>query len=71
MVNSMQLKARIMGEGYTQRSLANAIGISKNTLNSKVNGNVQFNLDEVEKICKVLHIDTSEEKCAIFLQGTS
>ena len=67
----MQLKARIMGGGYTQRSLAKAIGISKNTLNSKVNGNVQFNLDEVEKICKVLHIDTSEEKCAIFLQGTS
>lgn len=71
MVNTLQLKARIMSEGYTQRSLAKEIGINKNTLNSKVNGNVQFNIDEVEKICKVLHINTSEDKCAIFLQGTS
>lgn len=71
MVNTLKLKARIIGEGYSQRSLAKAIGINKNTLNSKVNGNVQFNIDEVDKICEVLHINTADDKCAIFLQGTS
>lgn len=71
MVNALQLKARIMSEGHTQRSLAKAIGISKNTLNSKINGGSQFNIDEVEKICDVLHIHDPEDKCAIFLRGTS
>lgn len=71
MVNALQLKARILSEGHTQRSLAKVIGISKNTLNSKINGSVQFNIDEVEKICDALHIDAPEEKCAIFLHGSS
>ena len=71
MVNTLQLTARIMGEGHTQRSLAKAIGINKNTLNSKINGSTQFNVDEVDRICKELHIDSAEDKCAIFLQGSS
>lgn len=71
MVDTLKLKARIMSAGHTQRSLAEALHINKNTLNSKVNGAVQFNVDEVGRICELLHIETPEEKCAIFLHGSS
>ena len=71
MVNKLQLKARIISEGHTQKSLAKLLGIGKNTLNSKINGSAQFNIDEVERICEVLHIDTPEEKCALFLHNSS
>lgn len=66
-MNSLKLKARIMEHGYTQRTLANELGMNKNTLNSRVNGETKFRVDEVERICELLHITTAEEKCSIFL----
>ena len=38
--------------GFTQRSLANSLGIGRNTLNLKINGKVPFNTKEVEEICE-------------------
>ena len=62
-----KLKSRIVEAGYTQKSLAKAMGISKNTLNSKINGKTQFNLKEVDTLCELLAICAPEEKAQIFL----
>lgn len=71
MVDTLKLKARIVGAGFTQRKLAEALGMNKNTLSAKVNGNVQFNTEEVCKICSLLNIESAEDKCAIFLHESS
>lgn len=63
-----KLKGKIVEKGYTQRSLAAALGMSKNTLNAKINGRVPFNTVEIERICKKLDIQSGSEKAEIFLQ---
>lgn len=62
-----KLKGKIAEAGYSQRSLAMELGMSKNTLNSKINGKVPFNTDEIERICEKLNIHDNAEKAAIFL----
>jgi transcriptional regulator with XRE-family HTH domain len=62
-----KLKGKIAEAGFSQRSLAEALGMSKNTLNAKVNGKVPFNTVEIEQICKVLGIHDVTEKATIFL----
>ena len=62
-----KLKGKIAEAGYSQRSLATKLGMSKNTLNSKVNGKIPFNTNEIEKICEVLGIHDGAEKASIFL----
>lgn len=63
-----KLKGKIAEMGYSQRALAEKLGMSKNTLNAKVNGKVPFNTVEVAKICEILDIHNGSEKAAIFLQ---
>lgn len=62
-----KLKGKIVEAGYTQRTLAVELGMSKNTLNAKVNGKKPFNTIEIERICDKLGIDSGAEKAEIFL----
>lgn len=62
-----KLKGKIAEAGYSQRSLAAELGMSKNTLNSKINGKIPFNTLEIERICEKLGIVDGTEKAAIFL----
>lgn len=64
---SNKLKAKIVEAGFSQRSLARELGMSKNTLNSKVNGKIPFNTVEIERICEKLGIHDGAEKASIFL----
>ena len=66
MIDTKRLKSKIVLSGMTQRSLAEAVGMSVNTLNSKINGSSSFRCDEVEAICNTLGIDSAEEKLGIF-----
>ena len=61
-----KLKGKIAEAGYSQRSLATELGISKNTLNSEVNGKTPFNTVEIERICEKLNIHDATEKALIF-----
>lgn len=70
-MRSNVLKGKIVEAGYTQRSLAKEMNMSKNTLNSKVNGKIAFDTDEVELICDILHIVEPVEKAYIFLTRAS
>ena len=61
-----KLKAKMTETGLTQRDLAKKMQLSKNTINNKVNGIVQFNLDEAKILAKLLQM--SDEECIdIFL----
>lgn len=66
-MSTNKLKGKIVEAGFTQRSLALEIGMSKNTLNSKVNGKIPFNTIEIEAICEKLGITDPAEKALIFL----
>jgi len=71
MLNKNLFKAAITRSGLTQGRLANHIGMSENTLSSRINGTSCFNIDEIDKICDVLNIDSNTEKCDIFLSKPS
>ena len=61
------LKGKMVEAGYTQRSLAKALNMSKNTLNSRINGKTAFDVDEVQRVCVLLNINSASDKCDIFL----
>lgn len=67
MLNKNLLKAAIVKAGFTQERLAESIGISSNTLSSRMVGASPFNTDEIDKICSVLNIIHNSEKADIFL----
>ena len=71
MLNTNKLKGAIISAGYTQKSFAEKLGISKNSLNLKVNGRSNFTLDEVDKICEILGISDVSKKVEIFLETQS
>ena len=64
------LKAAIIRAGYTQGEYASLIGISQNSLSSRMSGERQFTIDEVDKTRAVLGIDNSE-LCDIFFADVS
>ena len=61
MVNSLKVKARIMELGLNQDDVAKELGIDYSTFNLKINNNRRFYVDEVAKLCELLHIKTSKE----------
>ena len=54
--NHSKLLGRMREYGFTQRTLAEAIGINESTLNAKLNGKGYFSTLEIDKICKLLNI---------------
>jgi transcriptional regulator with XRE-family HTH domain len=55
-----KLLGRIKEYGYTQESLANAIGKDKSTLCSKLNNKGEFKAAEIDDICRKLDIPNDE-----------
>ncbi len=50
-----ELKGRMVAKGYTQKELANELGITSKTLTSKFNKGV-FGSDEISKMIEILDI---------------
>ncbi|MBB6696277.1 helix-turn-helix transcriptional regulator [Clostridium algidicarnis] len=63
-----KLKAKMTERGYTQKRLASNMGISIQTLNSKINGKATFSLDEAVLLTKILSIENPLE---IFFESSS
>lgn len=55
-----KLLGRMREYGFTQETLAAAIGINESTLNSKLKCRTYFNCYEIDKICEVLDIPNHE-----------
>lgn len=71
MINTMALKGAIVSAGHTQRSLAKALNMSENTMNSKVNGKSDFTASEIIEVCRELNIKEDQMKIDIFLSSSS
>lgn len=66
-----RLLSYIVKKGYNQRTLAKALGVSKNTLNSKINGKSYFDTRMISDMCELLDITDDSEKIKIFLAPAS
>lgn len=71
MLNRNKFLSKMVEAGYTQKTLAEKMNISKNTINAKINGKGYFDTKQVVTICEILHIQSSEEKSEIFLFNPS
>ena len=60
MTNSNKLKGKIVENGYTLSSFSDAISLSRMSLRRKLNGEADFRVSEIEKICLLLGIERSE-----------
>lgn len=70
MVQTNLLKGKIVMSGISRRELAKMIHMSESTLSDKINGKRSFTIDEVELLCDILDIKSSDEKVSIFLAKT-
>lgn len=67
MVNTCKLKAAMVEFGLSQTLFATKLGMSKNTLNAKLNGRAKITVDEAKEMCEILNLKDNEKKCEIFL----
>jgi DNA-binding XRE family transcriptional regulator len=51
----MKLRGAAMENGYSLKSLAQAIGITQQAMNQKMFGRSDFTIKEMFKICNLLH----------------
>ena len=65
MVNTKKLKGVLVEHGFSQQSLAKEMNLSKNTLNSRINGRSEFSTEEVKTICRLLYL-SQEQMLDIF-----
>lgn len=69
MIDKNLLMGKIVSTGNTQTSVASQMGISKNTLNEKINGKKRFYAEEVLRVCEIVGVDSAEEMAKIFYPG--
>ena len=62
-MNLNALKGKIKEREETQKTVANAIGISMNSLSRKLAGKREFKLSEAIKLAEFLELD---DPCSIF-----
>lgn len=60
MIQVNEIKGRMKAEGYTQKKLAEELGISSKTLSTKLKKGV-FGSDEIEKMIIILNIKNPME----------
>lgn len=65
MLDVNEFKAELIRRGFTQAKLALAIGMKPRTLSNRLKKRI-FGSDEIEKICRVLNINSLEQKDRIF-----
>lgn len=63
-----KLQGRMIEQGYTQMSLADAMGKNKGTISAKMNGHSFFTTAEIAGICKVLRISFKDIPAYFFAQ---
>ena len=70
-MNSNKLLGVMAEKRISQRKLAKMLGISKNTINLKLNGKGCFDTEQATNICEILGIDDAEKRVEIFLPKSS
>lgn len=62
MVNTREVKARMVKLGLTQPIVAELMGMNVATLNFKLNNKRRFYIDELIKLRDILKLKTAEEQ---------
>ena len=70
MINTNLLKGRIVAAGLTQADVAKHLGVSANTMSTKIKGK-NMCVEDAEKICNLLGIVDPAERAHIFLSSLS
>ena len=60
MTDMNKLKGRIFEKGFNFTSFSEAVNMSRPCLRNKIKGVVDFKASEIERICAVLDINSSE-----------
>lgn len=66
-MNKWRFTEQMQMAGFSQVAFANELGMSKNTLNNKLNGRGYFTTREIKEICQRLNIKDSDLIVEIFL----
>lgn len=66
MTDTIKLKGKIVGNGFTITSLAKKLKTSKPTLSQKVNNKIKFSQEDMREISQILNL-TGDEIKEIFL----
>lgn len=53
--------------GYNQISLARELGMSKNSLNNRLNGRAFFDTEEIRHICELINLKDAAAIVEVFL----
>lgn len=61
------LRGKIKEKNLRQEELAGMMGITQATLSHKLNGLTRITVEEAERLCDILEIDSYEERARIFL----
>lgn len=72
MVDTNKLKARMVLNGHTQKSLANEMTLrgvktSEKTLSYKMTAKSQFDCEDADVICEILGVHNLADRAEIFL----
>ena len=57
MFNEMEFRSAMVRQGFTEKTLAAAIGLSERTLSKRIKNSDTFKVTEVCKLVEVLKID--------------
>ena len=66
--NKKELRAAMIRKGFTTTTLAERIGISRQSLSKKMNNHREFRISEAEQIAQILGL-TLKEKTNIFFKA--
>lgn len=63
MVNTKKINARMVELGYTQKQVADKLGIALSSFNLKLNNTSQrqFNITEVQELTRILKLDDPKD----------
>ena len=65
-LNSKNLKAKIEAKGEDINSCARALGLTRQSMHQKINGERELKCSEIAGLCKILEIDPGNEFSSIF-----
>lgn len=58
-MGNLDFKGWLIANGHKQYELAELLGLTKTTLNKKLNGHSEFTISQVKTICEHYHISAN------------
>lgn len=66
-MNLNKLKGKLREQSQTYSSAGKALGISTQTFSNKINGHIEFNVEEANRLAELLEMSPTE-KLTIFFE---